>query len=697
MFKSVLFIVMLVVLNIYSYPMNADTIRLHGSPAMGSMRAEADSTLVPLMQLNDSLGVRAPILHGVDSGTVPQAISTTELGNTPITIAIDSVKISFTGTPGDTFIASGVSGPASSVFYSGCSAPNEDCYYGVGSSVSDNGWYIQTGGVGALTKVTGTPYGKTPVGMACDLDTNIYGAVYNGWIYKRTSGAGNFDTIPGTIKLWSDITCDIYGLLYGTTYGDTIYTSSDEGVTWDFFQKLDDVRKICADYIGGVWAIDGDGPGDIYYKPIGGTFSGVGNNNSWYSIGCDKNGNVYASTSSADGLYTSFGGTGSFIKTQEQHAFNDIFGKEDSTTAALITNDIWLKTNDPLNTILDVSGGNTDLHGKLSVDNVPTTTTAEYVIVKNEWPDHGIYKTSVDSLITDAIVDTINNRMGVGIEGFIPRYVTEHMFSPTYFYVSGNIIYNDEAGFIGIAGTNSSYGTYISSGGTPDRDSGGYVQCNGVNDDSAYILIMPAYDAGFVKIGGNTIRWMGNSDDDIQWQMSTGGGDGIQVKAHQGLYRIMSDGCENGLEVEDDTATIENSRSDYQITDTVSQRTTHAKSVTDEVTTKLFDVAVASGDAVGGTVSYTIYVKDALSAITQVREGSFTFAAKNASGTVSTDIDESSDQSEVITGSLTDTWTVTDGTNKADINVNVNTDISSPTIIVEMYINIKSMGVITKN
>lgn len=105
---------------------------------------------------------------------------------------------------------------------------------------------------------------------------------------------------------------------------------------------------------------------------------------------------------------------------------------------------------------------------------------------------------------------------------------------------------------------------------------------------------------------------------------------------------------------------------------------TGSKVLTDGSATGIVDIAVATGEFLGGSIEYSIYVTDGTDY--QAHSGSVFFNAVNKAGTVSSDIEETylaASESEVATaGTLTDVWSVTNGTGKITINVNADTSLT---------------------
>lgn len=125
-----------------------------------------------------------------------------------------------------------------------------------------------------------------------------------------------------------------------------------------------------------------------------------------------------------------------------------------------------------------------------------------------------------------------------------------------------------------------------------------------------------------------------------------------------------------------------------------------SKVLTDGSATGIFEVAVSSGEMVGGSIDYCIYVTDGTDF--QCHPGLATFAAVNKGGTVSSDIDEvylAASETEVLTaGTLTDDWTTTNGAGKVTINMNANTSLAASAgyPLIKYSIKLHSLNAITK-
>lgn len=131
----------------------------------------------------------------------------------------------------------------------------------------------------------------------------------------------------------------------------------------------------------------------------------------------------------------------------------------------------------------------------------------------------------------------------------------------------------------------------------------------------------------------------------------------------------------------------------------ITQVVSGSKALTDGSATGFFKVSLANTQMVGGTVHYTIYVSNATPDY-QTHSGSFTFAAINKAGVYATDIDEvylaASETLAATSGTLTDAFTITTGTNEITVNCNANSSLDTPTITIKYEIHLHSTNLITQ-
>ena len=127
------------------------------------------------------------------------------------------------------------------------------------------------------------------------------------------------------------------------------------------------------------------------------------------------------------------------------------------------------------------------------------------------------------------------------------------------------------------------------------------------------------------------------------------------------------------------------------------QQYSGSKTLVDATPTGCVTIAIAQDTVIGGHIDYTIEVLDGTDL--QIHAGSLSFAAANKAGTISTDIDEvyvAASRTIVATaGTLTDSWSITTGTDEITIVCDANTSLSPTSFIVKYSIRIKSLEVIT--
>lgn len=123
-----------------------------------------------------------------------------------------------------------------------------------------------------------------------------------------------------------------------------------------------------------------------------------------------------------------------------------------------------------------------------------------------------------------------------------------------------------------------------------------------------------------------------------------------------------------------------------------------SKALSDGSATGLFEVAIPSNTSVGGTVSYSIKCFDGTDL--QNHSGLISFAGVNKAGTVTSDIDEvylaASETAELTAGTLSDSWTITDGAGKITINLNANTSLTPTSFVVDYVLTLNGNEVVTK-
>jgi hypothetical protein len=102
------------------------------------------------------------------------------------------------------------------------------------------------------------------------------------------------------------------------------------------------------------------------------------------------------------------------------------------------------------------------------------------------------------------------------------------------------------------------------------------------------------------------------------------------------------------------------------------------KDLTDATATATDDIPLASGDAIGGTIYYTIETKNASD--NQLLRGHVDFLAQNKGGTVTSSVGTASEMTKLDSGTLTNAVTITDGTGKITLKFNADTSLTSLTV-----------------
>lgn len=129
----------------------------------------------------------------------------------------------------------------------------------------------------------------------------------------------------------------------------------------------------------------------------------------------------------------------------------------------------------------------------------------------------------------------------------------------------------------------------------------------------------------------------------------------------------------------------------------ITQTFSGSKVLEDGVATGFVDIAIATGEFLGGNIIYSIYVSG--SGDFQSHSGEVSFAAVNKAGTVESDIEEQylpAAEAEIrTTGGLTDDFTITDGANKITINCDAATTLGSPTLTLKYTITMHNLNTIT--
>lgn len=121
------------------------------------------------------------------------------------------------------------------------------------------------------------------------------------------------------------------------------------------------------------------------------------------------------------------------------------------------------------------------------------------------------------------------------------------------------------------------------------------------------------------------------------------------------------------------------------------------KTLVDNSATGFVDISIGTGEFLGGIIHYSLYVTNGTDF--QAHTGDIAFNAINKAGTVTSDIEElysPAAESEVVSaGTITDDFTVTDGTGKITINCDADSSLTGPTIVLKYTIVLHSINTIT--
>ncbi|MDD5060666.1 MAG: hypothetical protein PHN44_00075 [Candidatus Marinimicrobia bacterium] len=354
-------------------------------------------------------GTSYGFVHGVPAGILLKAKSASACTSSHVSENGDTVKITYTSAPGDTFYNSSLTG--TSTFKSGCLASNGDCYFFRSQETSTGAVYIQYAGSGSLVNLSQP--NRNYIGSAAISNGDVFTCVYGGsreYIYKRTGGSGNFNA-TSLFGYWYDM----------KSYLDTIYALNDDSsgtvVKIDPSTSTMTNMNITPDYQ--FVHIDIDDEGNIFlirsgsydiYKVVRGTSSAVAMGftaRSYLAMGIDTLNTLYLGTSTA--IYRQLGGSGglSFFQTIGT-PLTDFFNKSNGDVYGMTTHKILIKSNEQLQRIFNVSGGNSNFAGKVDIENTPTTTTATWVLGKNAAPDNEIKKIAIASFDSVSNADSAN-------------------------------------------------------------------------------------------------------------------------------------------------------------------------------------------------------------------------------------------------------------------------------------------------
>jgi len=111
----------------------------------------------------------------------------------------------------------------------------------------------------------------------------------------------------------------------------------------------------------------------------------------------------------------------------------------------------------------------------------------------------------------------------------------------------------------------------------------------------------------------------------------------------------------------------------------------------------LFDITLPPSTICGGHMMYSIYASDGTDF--QVHDGAVHFSALNKGGAFTTQVQDTAntfDSTAVSAGSITDTWSIVNGTDKVTIRLNVGNTVITPNSVIVSYciVNLSSQQLI---
>lgn len=124
---------------------------------------------------------------------------------------------------------------------------------------------------------------------------------------------------------------------------------------------------------------------------------------------------------------------------------------------------------------------------------------------------------------------------------------------------------------------------------------------------------------------------------------------------------------------------------------------TSEKNLTNNSAISLFDVSLTNGSGAGGLIAFSVVVNDGTN--TQVHTGLVNYAATNKAGVYTvqvTDETVTDDANALDSGTLTDTWSYTTGTNKFTITANFNSSLTPTSMKLYYTITNNSISTITQ-
>jgi len=275
---------------------------------------------------------------------------------------------------------------------------------------------------------------------------------------------------------------------------------------------------------------------------------------------------------------------------------------------------------------------------------------------------------------------------------------------------AGSAIYATNGDFLGDIGRTTSAGLFKDNGSGNEVIVASTTHALIVTGSSYFSSDMQFPDDARILLGSaltGDCSFYYDADDlymDISGAVATSGTPDIVMKlndnAGASIFHIFDSDDVTQFNVDSDGNINSNgsiSISSVIIQNSIMKQYSGSKELTDESAIGFVDITIGSGEFLGGTILYSIYVTG--SGELQSHSGSLEFNAINKAGTVTSDIEETyspAAESEVVSaGTLTDDYTITDGAGKITINCNANTSLGSPTITFYYTIFLHSGNTIT--
>jgi hypothetical protein len=316
--------------------------------------------------------------------------------------------------------------------------------------------------------------------------------------------------------------------------------------------------------------------------------------------------------------------------------------------------------------------GNNEMATSLAsaIDGIAGVSATASSAVVRIVPDIGTYSLTIAKTAADAGMTATS-----GIDGVV------NICGPTYYAVSGTVQLGTDTG-------NGRDGLYLK-----------HINSDSGNAPYQYAFLVPDYtsaDTGgypYASLAGRAllateqfvlgpdvhIKWFGTIANNLNYINPRTG-----ISESAGVLTITDGSTGFGAESLDTNSKI--------LADTVT--------LSDNVKTAVLDIAIADGEFIGGTLSYTITATDATDH--QALTGIVGFSGVRKNGTPDTyhlTIAESAspvlaESSGVST--LTDTWAIDAGTNVATISVTADSSLTTPTMTVRYQLSLNSANAVTK-